>query len=161
MATNDPPPGDPPVHELREEEYEKIAQHISRDELHDQIARRGLEVLDRGVPYVVQAARWRRIDAARRSSRERPLESEPAEPEQIMNPFEAAAASEERRMLADALAVFPDADVLAVWRHAEGVSDHEIANEIAALDRTEVSPGGVRMRRMRALGKLRQLLEPK
>jgi DNA-directed RNA polymerase specialized sigma24 family protein len=161
MATTPPPASDGPERELREEEYEEISQRISKEELHDQIAQRGLEILDRGVPYVVQAARWRRIDAARRRSRERPLDSEPVDLGQIMSPFEAAVASEERRMLVDALAEFPDADVLAVWRHAEGIPDEEIAAAIEALGHRHISPAGVRKRRERALEKLRKLLEGK
>jgi hypothetical protein len=89
------------------------------------------------------------------------LESEPADVGQIMNPFEAAVANEERRMLVDALAELPDADVLTVWRHAEGVSDEEIATAIEALGHARISAAGIRMRRMRVLGKLRQLLEIK
>jgi hypothetical protein len=157
MATNDPPSNAPPGKAPREEEYEKIVQRVSKDELHDQIARQGLEILDRGIPYVIQAARWRRIDVARRNARESPLETEPVG--LIMNPFELAVANEERRRLVDALATFPDADVLAIWRHVEGIPDHEIAVAIEALGLARISPAGVRMRRMRALGKLRQLLE--
>lgn len=161
MATNVPPPGDPPEHEAREDEYEELSHRIAMEELHDQIALRGLEVLDRGVPYVVQAARWRRIDAARRRARENSLDIEPPDVGRIMGPFEAAVANEQRRMLADALAALPVTDALAVWRHVEGVSDEEIAVVIEGLGHGRLSPAGIRMRRMRALDKLRHILKYK
>jgi hypothetical protein len=159
MATNAPPPGDPPEHEAREDEYEELSRRVAMEELHDQIALRGLEVLGRGVPYVVQAARWRRIDAARRRSRESVLEVEPVDVGRIMGPFEAAVANEQRRMLADALAALPVTDALAVWRHVEGVPDEEIAAAIERLGQGRITPAAIRMRRMRALDKLRHVLK--
>lgn len=131
---------------------------MSREELHDQIAQKGLEVLERGIPYVIQAARWGRIDAARRAGRETSLgDNEPPDP-RLTSPFVEVAASEERQLLIEALSELPDADVLAVWRHHEGWSDEEIAVAIAEIGGGKLTAATIRKRRERAMVKLRTLL---
>jgi len=60
--------------------------------------------------------------------------------------------------LLDALSVLDDADVLAVWRHAEGVADDLIATEIAAATGQQMSLATIRQRRARALDRVRTML---
>ena len=142
-------------------DYVRLSKAVSKDELHEQIARKGLSVLSRGIPYVVQAARWQRIDKARRDARALPLETDLPDTGQMVGPFDATMADEARRDLLEALTDLPDADVLAVWRHAEGWSDDEIALAIEELGGGRLTSAGVRKRRERALARLRSRMSTK
>lgn len=125
------------------------------DSLHEVVAKRGVAVLHKGLPYVVLAARLEMLAAARTSSRRRGIREEKRHElsaTSTWDPYEQTAKFEGLRALADALAELPDGDILTIWRNAEGYSDKEIIKEWKqlGLEPSNPTPASIRKRRERA-----------
>jgi hypothetical protein len=145
--------------------YQQLREIADHDDVHDLLARYGPSILDRGLPYLVVAARNRLRSRLRRGySRyevptQDPLPDEPTS--RVWDPLTRLVASEQLRKLLSELATMDDRDVLVVWRHAEGVADEEILAEWNARGFLPRMPsvGSIRKRRERARETLRKLLE--
>ena len=160
-----PGPADEPPTTDRLALYQKLRRIADPDALHQVIAAHGPGILDKGLPYILIAARnWQRSAHRRTVAHpEVPLSDLPAEPSSgsIWDPFERLAQKQGLRALADALAHLEDEDFLVVWRHAEGESDVAIQQEWDKLGFRPASPSVeyLRKRRQRAREQLRQRLK--
>ena len=110
------------------EVYRRAVQAADADTIHELIAEQGPDVLKSGLPYLIVSARWRLQDRFRKETRRKELLAEhqkvaelPTNPS--WDPMNAVSRSESLTALVGILARLPDEDVLAVWRHMEGVSD--------------------------------------
>jgi hypothetical protein len=131
------------------------------DALHSVIAEHGAEILDKGLPYVLIAARnWRRTDYRRSSAHPTVPVAQVPEPVSLWDPFQELAQSESLHRLTSALAKLSDDEVLVVWRHAQGYADNEIQKEWDALGFEPRTPTleYIRKRRQRARARLKELL---
>ncbi len=145
--------------------YQRLREIADPDDVHDLLARYGPGILDRGLPYLVVAARNRLRSRLRRGySRfevptQDPLPDEPTS--RAWDPLTRLVASEQLTKLLSVLASMDDRDVLVVWRHVEGVADEEIRAEWDARGFLPRSPSveSIRKRRERARETLRNLLE--
>ena len=144
--------------------YERVKARGDLEPVHELLARYGPRILDFGVPYVVVAARnWRRSEARRaRATRETPTERVPEKvaPASLWDPWVQVQANDELRRLASAMADLDDSDVLVLWRHIEGRTDREIADEWDVLGYKPAKPSVslVAKRRERARERLRHAL---
>ncbi|MBI5513918.1 MAG: sigma-70 family RNA polymerase sigma factor [Deltaproteobacteria bacterium] len=144
--------------------YRRATQVYGADAVHDAILQRGVEVLERGVPYLLWAAHRARLDAHRRAQRRERLA--PTEPEDahappassILDPFHQCMVNDSVRRVVDALLTLPQSDALALWWHLEGHEDQAILDRLKALD-LNLSPDALRMRRERSLTTLRGMLK--
>lgn len=145
----------------RLELYRRLSRIIDMDALHSVIARHGAEVLDKGLPYVLIAARnWRRSDHRRNSAHPEVPVADAPEPASLWDPFQELAQSRSLSRLTSALASLADEDVLVVWRHAEGYTDTEIQKEWDELGFEPRTPSDayIRKQRQRARARLKELL---
>lgn len=136
--------------------YHSVAPHVDRDDLHDALAARGPDLLKEDIPYIIRACRWKRIDRARRHSREAELpgggDLDDNYLARVEDAFELLVADARMVELRSALARLSDVDLCVVWKTADGDDDYTIAQ------RLNVSVDVVRQRRSRAVGRLRDLL---
>jgi hypothetical protein len=135
--------------------YQRVRGIADGDSLHEVIAKKGVEILRKGLPYVVLAARLQKTSEQRTEGRRSALRTEKGvgwEAKTSWDPYEKIEQSEGLHALATALSELPDTDVLAVWRNAEGYSDEEIIREWHAMGFQPVnpSPDVIRKRRERA-----------
>lgn len=145
----------------RIELYRKLSRIADLDALHSVIAAHGAEVLDKGLPYVLIAARnWRRSDHRRSAAHPEVPVTDAPEPASLWDPFQELAQNESLRRLTSALAELADEEVLVVWRHAEGYTDGEIQQEWDALAFEPRTPSVeyIRKRRQRARARLKELV---
>jgi hypothetical protein len=146
--------------------YEKLRRITDPDALHQLIAAHGAEILEKGLPYILIAARnWRRnLHRQAVAHPEVPVGDLPADPasssRSVWDPYERLAQKEGLRALAHALAQLDEADFLVVWRHAEGEPDTLIQQEWDAVGFEPRRPSVeyLRKRRQRAREQLRALL---
>ena len=164
----------PPSRARPGEGYKKTAQTIDRielyrelsritdlDALHSVIAAQGAEILDKGLPYVLIAARnWRRSAHRRSLAHQEIAVTDAPEPASVWDPFQELAQNESLARLTSALSELADEDVLVVWRHAEGYADSEIQHEWDELGFEPRTPTMeyLRKRRQRAREQLKDLL---
>jgi hypothetical protein len=144
------------------------ALHISdADSLHDVIIREGATILEKGLPYVVLAARWRQLSEYRTRLRQKDLlvrGSESRDKYQSQwDPFERIAANEVYRIIIESLAKFADEDVIIIYDHFRGLSDTQIQEKLLSLGlKVEgINPVLIRKRRQRLLKQLRFLVQKK
>lgn len=155
-------PGGDPAEEWREV-YEALARRPELEEVHELIARKGPEVLRRGVPWLLIRARLDARSTARRQRR-RARAAEDAVPPpggaSLWDPYERVVAAESLSRLLAGLAELPLEDALLVWWHAEGRSDTEVAAQWQELGLApkEPSAAALRKRRERARKRLREHL---
>ncbi len=147
----------------RIEVYRKLSRISDKDALHQLIAAHGTEILDRGLPYVLIAARnWKRSAIRRGASHtEVPVTDLEIEPSSsLWDPFQQLEQKEALRSVTDALAQLEDPDFLVIWRHAEGYSDLDIQREWNELGFDPPRPAVeyLRKRRQRARERLRKIL---
>jgi hypothetical protein len=161
-------PGTEDTSELDDERlgtYKRLREIADPDAVHDLVASYGPGILDRGLPYLVVAAR-NRLHSRMRGGHNRfeiPTGNLPdTEAISAWDPLARIAASEQLATLVSTLADMDDRDVLVVWRHAEGVPDDEIRAEWDARGFQPRSPSmaSIRKRRERARTTLRALLAP-
>lgn len=146
--------------------------HITdRDSLHEVIAREGPGILEKGLPYVLLAARWTRASAFRKDTRQRTLlerAGDAATPlPSAWDPYERATQNEQLRILLDAIGRlsiegrlgFEDMKIL--WSHAQGSTDREIQSLWAEWGLTPPPPAlpALRKRRQRVLGQIRRAVD--
>jgi hypothetical protein len=143
--------------------YQRLREIADPDDVHDLLARYGPGILDRGLPYLVAAARNRLRSRLRRGYGRfevptRDLSADQPTP-RAWDPLVRLVASEQLTKLVSVLASMDDRDVLVVWRHAEGVPDEEIRAEWDARGFLPQSPSveSIRKRRERARATLRRL----
>jgi hypothetical protein len=143
--------------------YRRLTRAEDPDAVHAVIARKGAEILERGFPYALIAARWHRASEARAAARRESSLREAGESLAglpPLDPFEACALDAASRELLVALAELSEVDAWIVWRFAEGLSDREIHGELVELELEVPAPGlaAIRKRRERARRWLRQRL---
>jgi hypothetical protein len=147
--------------------YQELLSIADGDALHDLLVRHGPEILDRDLPYLVVAARNQVRSRSRRGAAkyERPSEDvgADAEADSLWDPVARAMAHEGLRELLAELGDLDPRDVMVLWSHAAGRTDHEIAAE---WDKLGFKPRGpslesIRTRRARARTLLRQRLRRK
>jgi len=142
--------------------YRKLSRLTGLDALHQLIAAHGPEILDKGLPYLLVAARnWKRSALRRRAAHvEVSVPDLDHLPSSLWDPFRQLEQKESLRAVLGALAELDDQDVLVVWRHAEGHSDEEIRREWNALgfEPRDPSVEYLRKRRQRARESLRETL---
>jgi hypothetical protein len=134
---------------------------FDRDALHSLIATHGAKILDKGVPYVLIAARnWQRSAHRRVEAHPEVPVTEVTEPVSLWDPFQEIERKESLRALTTALSQLDDQEVLVVWRHAEGYTDLQIQREWDALGFEPRTPSEeyLRKRRQRAREHLKTLL---
>jgi hypothetical protein len=145
--------------------YQRLREIADPDDIHDLLAHYGPGILDRGLPYLVVAARNRLRSRLRRgySRYEIPTDDPPlGEPtSRAWDPLTRLVASEQLTRLLAALASMDDRDVLVVWRNVEGVADEEIRAEWDARGYQPHTPSveSIRKRRERARETLRNMIE--
>jgi hypothetical protein len=144
--------------------YQRAIQIMGIDNVHDAIARGGLGILQRGVPYIIVAARWQKASKYRKkSSREIPTDTtdEIVASESIWNPYEQVAKNETLRIITETLAELSKEDFIAVWDHFEGYSDEEIKKKWIELEIGPKNPKTslIRKRRERALKQVKSILK--
>jgi hypothetical protein len=150
---------------MRLNTYQRLREIADPDDIHDLLARYGPGILDRGLPYLVVAARNRLRSRLRRgySRYEVPTEDPPPdEPtSRAWDPLTRLVASEQLTKLLSALASMDDRDILVVWRNVEGVADEEIRAEWDARGFQPRTPSAesIRKRRERARETLRNIIE--
>lgn len=143
--------------------YRRLAGFKDRDALHEALTRNP-SLLDRDVPTVIAAARFRGLDEHRKEARRARIVTESAAellPSQLsLDPLQAVLAREELAQLRAALAELDQIDLLVVWLHASGHSDQEIADTWDALKLKPAapSPAAIRKRRARVREQLRTQL---
>ena len=133
------------------------------DSLHEVVAKHGVAVLQKGLPYVVLAARLEMLSSARTNSRRRDIREKNRRELSTASgwdPYEQTAQSEVLRAITNALAELPYGDVLTIWRNAEGYSDREIVEEWKriGLRPEKPTPAAIRKRRERAIVRLREMV---
>ncbi len=142
--------------------YDEAVRRADLDTVHDLIARYGPEVLERGLPYVLVAARNRARDLHRQAARrqDRTLDG--------LDPPESLDAEDDARTalrltglsskLIQALGELSEPDAVLLWEGARGSSDSAIALEFVerGWDLTPASRATIRKRRERATARLRQ-----
>jgi hypothetical protein len=141
--------------------YRLLASITDKDALHNVIATYGAQVLDKGLPYVLIAARnWQRSAHRRLAVHPEVPLTDISEPVSLWDPFEQLQQKESLRALANALSQLDDPEILVVWRHAEGHTDAEIQQEWDALGFEPRNPTEeyLRKRRQRARERLKVLL---
>jgi hypothetical protein len=115
--------------------YAEAVLGSSSEAIHDLIVRSGPAILDRGISYLIVAARRRRAETWRTEKRRRDLLQQHGEevaaalPQSVWDPDVILSANRALRCVVDALSELEDEDVLVVWRHAQGVRDDEIVKE--------------------------------
>ena len=145
--------------------YQRLREIADPDDVHDLLVRYGPGILDRGLPYLVAAARNRLRSRLRRGYSRFEVPTQDPLPDQptsrVWDPLTRLVASEQLTKLLSALASMDNRDVLVVWRHAEGVADEEIRAEWDARGFQPRTPSAesIRKRRERARETLRNLLE--
>lgn len=146
--------------------YRRAIQIMEQDSVHDAIVKGGIEILQKGIPYVVVASRWQKLKKFRKkSAQDLPITNEESiiAPPSIWDPFEQVSQNEVLKIITDSLADFSDEDIIAVWGHAEGRSDKEILQ--IWIDQKLGPPNPklslIRKRRERALKRLRSILKNK
>lgn len=142
--------------------YARAISVAGADAVHEAIAKRGMHVLTRGLPYLLWASRHTQADSWRRDERRRSLShrSEPS-PEDTrfeLDPYSRVARDESLARLLNALAEFEEDDALAIWWHFEGSSDEEIRSRLVERSGATDPPSTVtiRKRRERVLERLRR-----
>lgn len=152
--------------EMRREVYQQAVTVADSDAVHDLLIQYGPEILDKGFPYIIIAARNRQRSAHRVGRRQRELleqewRSETASPR--WDAYSRVSHLESFRILLDAMAEMSDEDVLTTWRHAEGYSDKEIQEEWddLGLDPPRPSLALLRKRRERARAWLQKRVQQK
>jgi hypothetical protein len=125
--------------------------------LSDLVARHGPEVLDREVPYLVVALRNQTRSRMRQDARQDALRQPAAGLSESIDPARVVLAREELHAVASALSDLEPRDAWAVWWHANGLDDDEIAQlwDEAAFDPPAPSRDYLRKRRERARNTLR------
>ena len=148
--------------EKRRGVYELLRGVSDADALHDLIVQHGPEILDQPIPYLVTAARHRRISnwrhAGMNSAPLGPGVDRPSPRASFWDPAERVAADEELRQVLSALTEMDDRDVLVLWRHVQGASDDQILDEWKSLgfDPSNINIAAIRKRRSRARVELRE-----
>jgi hypothetical protein len=164
VTTDESGRADPSSSDDRLEVYRKLRTIVDPDALHQLIAAHGPEILQKGLPYILIAARnWQRNRYRQAVAHPQvPLTELPADvsARSVWDPYERLAQKEGLRALADALARLDDEDFLVVWRHAEGEPDTAIQQEWDAVGFQPPAPTVeyLRKRRQRARERLRTLL---
>ncbi len=146
--------------------YQRAIKLVAQDNLHDAIAKKGLDLLRQKIPYVVVAARWQKYEKLKRkSSHEIPMGSMDSiiHTNSIWDPFEQLLRNDTLRIIAEALSELPDEDIIAVWGKFEGRSDKEILKIWVEknLGPPEPQLSLIRQRRARAIKKIRATLKKK
>jgi hypothetical protein len=143
--------------------YEHLRSRADLDAVHELVAKYGTAVLERGVPYVLVAARNRLRSDARRASATREVavgnvESAVDPPNPLLDPFERVSRRPALRAVLAAMSQMDPADALIVWRTSEGVPDVEIVEEWNELGYEPTHPSAeyIRKRRERARQALRK-----
>lgn len=146
--------------------YRRAIQIMGMDAVHDAIAKGkgGIDILRRGVPFVVRGARYKQLDKYRKKSgRELPTDKadELEAPRSIWDPYEQVERNDTLRIITEALAELSDEDVIAVWDHFEGYSDKEIQKKWIELKIGPQNPeiSLIRKRRERALKRLKPIIK--
>jgi hypothetical protein len=145
----------------RIETYRKLSSITDKDALHSVIAIHGAQILDKGLPYVLIAARnWQRSAHRRTAAHPEVPVTDLPEPASLWDPFQELEQKESLRALASAFSQLDNQDVLVVWRHAEGYTDIQIQQEWDALGFEPRTPSEeyLRKRRQRARERLKTLL---
>ena len=144
--------------------YAELLRVSDPDALHDLLIRHGSGILDRDLPYLVVAARNQQRSTLRRGapSREIPSPDVSGDLDQpsLWDPLAIVLADEGLRELIAGLAELDPRDVLALWSHAAGRSDAEIAAQWDDLRFEPPNPSeeSIRKRRQRARKRLRERL---
>lgn len=144
--------------------YNRAIQLMGMDSVHDAIAQGGMDVLRHGIPYLIVAARWQKFRTYRkRSGQELPTNNTEGviAPMDIWNPYLQLERNETLRIVTEALAEFPDHDIIVIWDRLEGYTDEEIRQKLVKL---KIGPSNptlplIRKRRERALKRLRTILK--
>lgn len=140
--------------------YDAAVQRGDIEAVHDLIAQHGIAVLDRGLPYVLVAARNRVRDRLRSEARHPSVPLGDSEEDRTDDGVEDAlrsmrlAARAER--LAEALGRLSDRDAYVLWESARGTKDPEIAQGFVerGWDSRPVDRATIRKRRERATQRL-------
>ncbi len=143
--------------------YRRAIQVADEDSVHEVIVRQGPEVLRKGLPYVVVAARWQRASMLRGEARHQRLLDDHAvdlSREGIRSPLDQVSEDHELRALAHALAELKDIDVIVLWDSVSGDPDETIAKKLVnlGLAKQPPSPNAIRQMRHRALQRVKKLL---
>lgn len=138
--------------------YTKLLRAADHDSLHELIARHGVEILDRSLPYLFVAAR-NQLRSRQRRERVRAHSREVDESaSSIWNPWDRLVDREALRRLAEAISSLAPEDRLLLMRKAEGATYAEIIEEWDQLGFSPIHPSAetLRKRRQRLLEKLRE-----
>jgi len=142
--------------------YQRLREVADPDAVHDLVGRHGIEILDRTFPYLVVAARNRRIAAYRRNSKDYLVRDIPDRATGVDSQDPLAAILEDATLskVLEAMALLDDRDVLVLWRSAEGVSDEEIRVEwnLRGFNPPWPTTEALRKRRERARQRLLQIV---
>jgi DNA-directed RNA polymerase specialized sigma24 family protein len=145
------------------EAYERASRVLGTERVHDLVARRGPELLNKPIPYLVRSARNLSISEWRKHRPpsvplDESLDNEPITHGAPWDPVARVVASDELARVIDALASMDDRDVLVVWRNVQGASDETIQREWdeLGLEPREPSLAAIRKRRERARDELRR-----
>jgi hypothetical protein len=145
----------------RERTYLALHRVADVDAVHDLVLRHGPDVLARELPYLIIATRNRLRDSLRQAdARQRRETHIAAGSTPATDPAAEVERTWARDRLISALARLSDADVIVLWRHAEGFDDRSVITELEAkgLVDTGLTEVALRKRRQRALERARTLL---
>jgi len=161
-----PQPPQEPANERIEKLYRELrSRRVDTSGLADLVIRYGSEILEREVPYIVVALRHIDIDARRRELRQLRvadrLESSSAAPFTDADPADVVLSRTSFDEAITALRQLDEADAWALWWHAAGFSDQEIAERWrqAGFQPTRPSSELLRKRRQRAREQLREIVK--
>src|SRR5579884_3245439 len=106
----------PPLSDVQAQVYRDAGGRVGLEAIHWLIARHGPGILDRGLPYVVVAARHEAAGIARRAAtrREVPAGDLP-EPPSLWDPLARIEEDDELREVLSALSELDDRDMVVIW----------------------------------------------
>lgn len=146
------------------DDYRRAIALTDEESVHDVLVREGPQILKKGLPFLITAARWRKKDRIRKTQRnmQREVPTDQidlarANPS-IWDPYQLVTKNEVLHVVLDELSKLPDEDVLSVWDHFMGYSDKEIKKKWKQLSLLPKDPSLelIRKRRQRALEALRE-----
>ncbi len=141
-----------------ESTYRTAAASGDIDALHDVIASKGIDILARGVPYLIVAARNRRRDALRHQGVEDRYVRRQKAAHVDVDPVDRIFAAAQLNLLLASLGNWPDHDALLLWWSAADVPDSEIIDRLRPFGIEIDSRSTLRKRRERLRRKLKREL---
>ena len=145
--------------------YYEALRRADEDALHDAIVSKGVNLLDRSVPFILRAARWRKISAERKKARRQGMldasHEELAPPKRFWDPLEGIQKSAELALLAQVLEELDDEDHAVAMAVASGLSHAEVAEEWAKNEQLPQPPPNetaLRKKRSRVLEALKETM---